>query len=79
MTVERSTRRAELLDHQPVPVRTDVFIHNVEPVALEALRRALAQGLRLSGLDFGGDDASTVVVRFTRMPPDSELLERFPQ
>ena len=28
-----------------IPVRTDVFIHDLEPFTLGALRRALAQGL----------------------------------
>ena len=66
MTVKRSMHRAELLDHQPVPVRTDVLLHNLDPFTLEALRRALAQGLTLSGLDFTGDDGAIVILRFTR-------------
>lgn len=47
-------RHAKLLDRQPqpVPVRTDVFIHNLDAFTLEALRRALEQGLTPSGLDF---------------------------
>jgi len=61
-------RHAKLLDRrpQPVPVRTDVFIHNLDPFTLEALRRALEQGLTPSGLDFAGDDESIVVLRFIR-------------
>lgn len=37
-----------------IPVRTDVFIHNLHAFTLEALRRAVAQGLTPSGLDFTG-------------------------
>jgi len=48
------------------PVATDVFLHNLEPYTLEALRRALEQGLTPSGLDFAGDDSSIVIIRFTR-------------
>ncbi len=58
--------RTKLLKRQPVPVRSDVFLHRLEPSTLEALRRALEQGLTPSGLDFGGDDNSIVVLRFTR-------------
>ena len=64
--------RAKLLDPRAIPpmtddipVRTDVFIHNLEPFALEALRQTMEQGLKLSGLDFTGDDSS-VIIRFTR-------------
>ena len=67
--------RAKLLDRKAtpltpggIPVRTDVFIHNLEPLALEALRRAVEQGLTPSGLDFAGDDDSIVILRFTRTP-----------
>jgi hypothetical protein len=66
MTCERSMHRAKLLDRQPLPVRSDVFIHNLDSYTLEALRRALAQGLTLSGLDFTGDDGAIVILRFTR-------------
>jgi hypothetical protein len=54
------------LDRQNVPVRSDVFLHRLEPSTLEALRRAIEQGLTPSSLDFGGDDNSIVVLRFTR-------------
>ena len=65
--------RAKLLDRRAIPltpgdipVRTDVFIHNLDAFTLEALRRAVTQGLTPSGLDFTGDDASGVILRFTR-------------
>jgi hypothetical protein len=67
MTRERSLHSAELLDHQPVPVCADVFLHNLEPHTLEALRRAVQHGMKPSGLDFGGDDGSIAVIRFTRL------------
>src|SRR5262249_18740276 len=66
MTVERSMHRAELFDHQPVPVATDVFLHNLEPYTLETLRQAMEQGMKPSGLDFGGDDDSIAIIRFAR-------------
>jgi hypothetical protein len=50
-------------------VRTDVFIHKLEPFTLGAIRRAVEQGLVPSGLDFTGDD-SIVILRFT--PPRDE-------
>jgi hypothetical protein len=59
-------RRATPLTPGDIPVATDVFLHNLEPFTLEALRRALAQGLAPSGLDFTGDDNSIVILRFTR-------------
>jgi hypothetical protein len=66
--------RAKLLDDRAtpltpgdIPVRTDVFIHNLDTFTLEALRRANEQGLVPSGLDFGGDDGSIVIIRFTRL------------
>lgn len=66
-------RRAKLLDSRPtsltagdILVRTDVFIHNLDPLTLESLRRAIKQGLVPSGLDFGGDDESIAILRFTR-------------
>ena len=65
--------RAKLLDSRPIPlttgdipVATDVFLHRLEPSTLEALRRALEQGLTPSGLDFGGDANSIAILRFTR-------------
>jgi hypothetical protein len=59
-------RRATRLTTGDVPVRTDVFIHNLDPFTLESLRRAIEQGLTPSGLDFGRDDDSIVVLRLTR-------------
>jgi len=65
--------RAKLLDRRAIPltpgdipVRTDVFIHNLEPYTLEALRQAVEQGLTPFGLDFTGDDDSIVILRFSR-------------
>jgi len=49
-----------------VPMRTDVFIHKLEPFTLQTLRRAVEQGLTPSGLDFMGDNDSGVILRFTR-------------
>jgi hypothetical protein len=60
-------RRPIPLTTGDIPVRTDVFLHNLEPFTLEALRRAVGQGLTPSGLDFGGDDDSIVILRFTRL------------
>jgi hypothetical protein len=56
MTVKRSMHRAELLDHQPVPVRTDVSLHGLSPLTLEMLRRAIEQGLMPFDLQFVDDD-----------------------
>jgi len=47
-------------------VATDVFLQNLEPFALQSLRRATEEGLVPSSLDFGGDDASIVRLRLTR-------------
>jgi len=65
--------RAKLLDPRPiplttgnVPVATDVFLHNLEPITLEMLRRAMEQGLVPSGLNISGDDDPIVVLRLTR-------------
>jgi hypothetical protein len=65
--------RAKLLDRIPIPlttgdipVATDVFLHNLERNMVEALRQVVEQGLTPSGLDFTGDDGSTVILRFTR-------------
>lgn len=49
-----------------LPVATDVFLHHLEPFALESLRRAVEQGLVPSGLNISGDDEPIVVLRFTR-------------
>jgi hypothetical protein len=71
MTRERSMHRAKLLDDRAtpltagdIPVRTDVFIRNLEPFTLEALRRALAQGLMPFDLDFVDD--GIVILRLAR-------------
>jgi hypothetical protein len=58
--------RAKRLDRQNTLVRSDVFIHNLDPFTLESLRRAVEQGLVPSGLDITVDDNSIVVLRFTR-------------
>jgi hypothetical protein len=65
-------RRAKLLDRRAirlttgdVPVRTDVFIHNLDSFTLESLRRAIEQGMTPSGLDFTDND-SIVILRLTR-------------
>ena len=52
------------LQDTDIPVRTDVFIHDLEPYALEALRRALAQGLIPFDLDFVDD--GIVILRLAR-------------
>ena len=57
-------RRATPLTPGDIPVRTDVFIHNLDAFTLEALRRALAQGLMPFDLDFVDD--GIVIIRFTR-------------
>ena len=59
-------RRAAPLTAGDIPVRTDVFIHNLDAFTLESLRRAIEQGLVPSGLDFAGDDGSIVAIRLTR-------------
>ena len=58
--------RTKLLKRQPVPVRSDVFLHRLEPGTLEALRHALEQGLVPSGLNISGDVEPIVVLRLTR-------------
>ena len=65
-------RRAKLLNSRPtslttgnIPVATEVFLHHLEPFALQSLRHAIKQGLTPSGLDFTDDD-SIVVLRFTQ-------------
>lgn len=67
-----NVHRAKPLDRRAIPpmtddipVATDVLLHNLEPFALESLRRTMEQGLKPSGLDFTGDDSS-VIMRFTR-------------
>lgn len=72
-------RRAKLLDRSAIPltpgdipVATNVFIHNLEPYTLEALRRAVERGLTPFGLDFTGD---AVILRFSRTRAPS-LVDR---
>jgi hypothetical protein len=48
-----------------IPVHTDVLTRDLEPSTLEALRRALAQGLTPFDLDFVDD--SVVILRLTRL------------
>jgi hypothetical protein len=52
-------RRAKLFDHRPIPlttgdvlVRSDVFLHGLEPSMLDALGRVVEHGLTPSGLEF---------------------------
>ena len=52
------------LQDTDIPVRTDVFIHDLEPFTLEALRRALAQGLMPFDLEFVDD--GIVILRLAR-------------
>jgi hypothetical protein len=61
-------RRAIRLTTGDVPVRSDVWIHNLDPFTLESLRRVIAQGLVPSGLKILDDDEPIVVLRFTRTP-----------
>ncbi len=58
--------RAKLLDRRNSLVRSDVFLHRLEPGTLEALRHALEQGLVPSGLNVSGDVEPIVVLRFPR-------------
>jgi hypothetical protein len=67
-----NVHRAKLLDLRAIPpmtddipVRTDVFIHDLEPDTLEALRQCAERGMT-PRLDFGGDDGSIAIIRFTR-------------
>ncbi|HXY52200.1 MAG TPA: hypothetical protein VEI01_22320 [Terriglobales bacterium] len=62
-------------ERRPIPrtagdilVATDVFLHNLEPITLEMLRRAMEQGLVPSGLNISGDDDPIVVLRLTQPP-----------
>ena len=61
----RSSRRAKLLNREPIPVRTDVFLHGLSPCTLESLRRAIEQGLIPTSLDFA-EDGTIVTLRFTK-------------
>jgi hypothetical protein len=67
--------RAKILDRRAIrqttrdiPVRTDVFLHNLDPFTLESLRRVIEQGLVPSGVEILDDDEPIVVLRFTRTP-----------
>jgi hypothetical protein len=68
-------RRSKRLDRQHILARSDVFLHDLPPRTLELLRRAADQGLVPSGLDFGGDANSIVVLRLSR-PFKSGVLNR---
>lgn len=59
-------RREIPLTTGDIPVATDVFLHNLPPFTLEALREAVEQGLTPSGLDFAGDVDPIVILRLTR-------------
>ena len=56
---------SKLLAPQPVPVMIDVFLHDLDAHTIESLHRALAQGLVPTAVDFGGNDGSIVIIRFT--------------
>lgn len=56
--------RAKFLDRQPIPVRSDIFLHGLSPLTLQYLKRAMEQGLTPSGLDIVDDDIA--ILRFTR-------------
>jgi hypothetical protein len=65
--------RSKLLDRRAIPpttggipVRTDVFLHGLEPYTLEILRQCVEQGLTPTDVDFTGDDGAIAVIRFTR-------------
>lgn len=60
-------RHGKLLDPQPLPVMIDIFLHDLDARTIESLHRALAQGLVPTAVDFGGNDHSIVIIRFT--PP----------
>jgi len=72
MNRERTVSRSQ---ESGRPVASDVFLHNLERSTLDALRQAIDLGLVPSGLDFGGDDGSIVVIRLSR-PFESLLLNR---
>jgi hypothetical protein len=60
-------RRATRQTTRDIPVRTDVFLHNLDPFTLELLRRALELGLVPSSLDFAeGDDEPFAILRHGR-------------
>ena len=61
-----SEGRAKLLDHQPIPVRTDVFLQSLSPLTLGCLRQAMEQGLTPYSLEIADGIA---VLRFTKPAP----------
>ena len=67
-----NVHRAKLLNRRAIPltgdipVAIDVFLHHLEPFALEALHQAVEQGLTPTYLNFTGDDDAGVILRFTR-------------
>ena len=63
MTRERTVSGSQESER---PVATDVYLHNLEPSTLEALRRAVELGLTPSGLEFTSDGDSIAIIRFTR-------------
>jgi hypothetical protein len=73
MTCERTVSESQESER---PVATDVFLHNLEPLTQEALRRAVEQGLTPSGLDFAGDDDSIVILGVATEPRDAHLTGR---
>jgi len=72
MTRERTVSRSSQSERL---VASDVFLHNLEPRTLDALRQAIDQGLVPSGLDFGENANSIVVLRLSR-PFKSGVLNR---
>ena len=61
-------RRAIRLTTGDVPVRSDIWIHNLDPFTLESLRRVIEHGLVPSGLKILDDDEPIVILRFSRPP-----------
>ena len=58
-------RRAKLLDRQPIPVRSDIFLHGLPASTLEDLRRAIEQGLTPYDLGFTAD-GTIAILRFIK-------------
>jgi len=61
-----SEGRAKLLDHQPIPVRTDVVLHGLADYTLGHLRQAMEQGLTPVGLEIIN---GLPILRFERPKP----------
>lgn len=59
------SKRAKLLDHQPVPVRQDIFLHGLDADTLEMLHETLEMGLVPTAMDFTGEDDSIAILSFT--------------